>query len=453
MSVRCGAKTTASAAVQLVLLMLTAMAPSWAAPTPPALVGSSEKVCQVDGNVDWETGAPTAAQTLTNFGLDAADLGYPVEYGNALVLLFGDSWPSNPSGVAGELGANDAVGVTTRAALPTSSACLDLSVNRYLFPPKRFFPATIVPQNVIKQGWFNVPSGGVSVSGALVGFFWTNHCATPHALLPSPAFPLARPVGTPSCPEVNGRNSVGWNVMARSTDYGRTFHDVVVMPSGFTYATGVNAETLFGLPAGQRLGVYVLGSPRYRASTPYLAYAPPGMLAQPTAWRYFTGRDPAGNPHWASFGAWQHGTAPIFWSPPGDAEILSPVTNAQRCIGEFSVTWIAPLHRWLMLYNCDFVIMARTAFAIWGPWSAATPILGYGPAVECHIVMATTGCGTRRNYWPKLANGLFVPGLFYAPFVIERYTRPTGADGVTIYWLVSTWNPYEVDVMRTTLQL
>jgi hypothetical protein len=39
----------------------------------------SQKVCQLTGDVDWETGQPTAARTLTNFGLDAVDLGYPVE--------------------------------------------------------------------------------------------------------------------------------------------------------------------------------------------------------------------------------------------------------------------------------------------------------------------------------------------------------------------------------------
>ena len=52
-------------------------------------------------------------------------------------------------------------------------------------------------------------------------------------------------------------------------------------------------------------------------------------------------------------------------------------------------------------------------------------------------------------------DGKFVSGSFYAPFVLDRYTTKAdlpGAPGATIYWLVSTWNPYEVTVVRTTLQ-
>ena len=48
-----------------------------------------------------------------------------------------------------------------------------------------------------------------------------------------------------------------------------------------------------------------------------------------------------------------------------------------------------------------------------------------------------------------------MPGSFYAPFVLDRYTTAAdvpGGHGTTIYWLVSTWNPYEVTVVRTTLQ-
>jgi O-glycosyl hydrolase len=71
--------------------------------------------------------------------------------------------------------------------------------------------------------------------------------------------------------------------------------------------------------------------------------------------------------------------------------------------------------------------------------------------------MTQNGCGNQRDFWPgEHKNGKFVGGGFYAPYVLNRFT--TGADGggderrSTIYWLVSTWNPYEVSVMRTTLQ-
>jgi len=76
---------------QLLLIgALPGIAAEVGAPSPPSRIGSSEKICQLIGDVDWETGRPTAARTFANFGLDAADLGYPVEHDGKLILLFGD---------------------------------------------------------------------------------------------------------------------------------------------------------------------------------------------------------------------------------------------------------------------------------------------------------------------------------------------------------------------------
>ena len=77
---------------------LAAHAAESLAPSPFTTVGSSDKICQLTGDVDWETGWPTAARTSTNFGLDAGDLGYPVEHDGKLILLFGDSWPAKHGG-------------------------------------------------------------------------------------------------------------------------------------------------------------------------------------------------------------------------------------------------------------------------------------------------------------------------------------------------------------------
>ncbi len=63
------------------------------APNPVTQIGTTEKVCQVTGDIDWETGQPTAGRTKTEFGLGATDLGYPVEHRGKLILLFGDTRP------------------------------------------------------------------------------------------------------------------------------------------------------------------------------------------------------------------------------------------------------------------------------------------------------------------------------------------------------------------------
>jgi hypothetical protein len=72
--------------------------------------------------------------------------------------------------------------------------------------------------------------------------------------------------------------------------------------------------------------------------------------------------------------------------------------------------------------------------------------------------MIPEGCGNRRDFWPTVhKNGKFVGGGTYAPYVLNRYTTAANSDGPgrsgTIYWVVSTWNPYEVNVMRTTLHI
>jgi hypothetical protein len=166
-----------------------------AAPDPTVRIGTTEKICQLTGDTDWETGRPTAGRTFSNFGLDATDLGYPVEHAGKLILLFGDSWPPrHPGGTIREVPPDDAVGVVIRREAPTNDGkCLEMQVHQK-FGAKTFAPATIISPAPIKQGFFNVPSGGVSGADGLYAFFWTDHCSDPNPLRPpSPDDPLARP--------------------------------------------------------------------------------------------------------------------------------------------------------------------------------------------------------------------------------------------------------------------
>ena len=40
----------------------------------------------------------------------------------------------------------------------------------------------------------------------------------------------------------------------------------------------------------------------------------------------------------------------------------------------------------------------------------------------------------------------------YAPYVVERWTKLDGAD-LNIYYVLSTWNPYVVVLMRSRLRV
>jgi hypothetical protein len=419
--------------------------------------GPSEKVCQLTGEKDWASGDPTTTTfNTTQSGLMGTDLGYPVEHNQRLALLFGDT-RSNPPRGSDEIGPpDDAVGWITSRTPPTADACTDLRLNTEQAAANLLRSPIIVSDGVIKQGLFNVPSGGVSSDGWLYAFFWTDHCNN------TPKTP---------CPETEGLNSIGRGVLARSNDQGATFVDPVPMPKGFVYSTAVNATRALettasrGRLGAQRLGVFVFAVPRYRGSVPYLAYAPPGKTGNPSAWSFLVGLQSNGQPSWTSFNAWQSRARGHQWTPPGHPEIFS-TSGADRCVGEFSVTWNQPLNVWLLLYNCNLgrpsqSIVARIAEAPWGPWSEPQVVLDPDrDGSWCKLLMRHKdldgACKGRPDDW-SLGDGPR-DGDFYAPFVMERYTTPERTffprrRVATIYWLVSTWNPYQVIVMRTRLQV
>jgi hypothetical protein len=69
--------------------------------------------------------------------------------------------------------------------------------------------------------------------------------------------------------------------------------------------------------------------------------------------------------------------------------------------------------------------------------------------------MTKEGCGPQERYHDQ---GKPVPGGLYAPFILERYTTPldtflSASRQADVYWLLSTWDPYQVVVMRTTLSV
>jgi hypothetical protein len=195
----------------------------------------------------------------------------------------------------------------------------------------------------------------------------------------------------------------------------------------------------------------VFGAARYRASIPYLAMAPAATFDDPTTWVFFAGRV-GRDPIWITRKEWESAHAANGgWAPPLGAEIYDATNTADRCVGEHSVTWNAPLHAWLLVYNCGIDgIEARTAPEPWGPWSAPIVILSkaHDPGVVCTLIMSASGC-------PGHPNG--VAGGFYASFVMNRFTQDATAGGpnkrATIYWLVSTWDPYNIVVMQSTLEM
>ena len=274
-------------AMQFAVAVAGANAAETGAPVPVTRVGSSEKVCQLTGDTDWETGRSTAAGTLRNFGLDGVDLGYPVEHAGKLILLFGDSLPArHPAGPAGGFLLDDAVG----AHRPPGTA-----------RQRRQMPGDASPPARRRQGVRSRHGDGCGpghkASSTCLPAASASRVASMHSSSPTiarsplrsslPDAPLARPPASASCSENDDRSSIGRGVLARSDDDGRTFGGVVAMPAGFVYSVAVDALAAGRLPDDeQRLGIFIFGVPRYRAGVPYLAQAPVETFADPATWRF-----------------------------------------------------------------------------------------------------------------------------------------------------------------------
>lgn len=52
--------------------------------------GTSQKVCQLVGDTDYETGLPTRSQSFSEFGVNDTDTGFPVTQGDRTWFFFGD---------------------------------------------------------------------------------------------------------------------------------------------------------------------------------------------------------------------------------------------------------------------------------------------------------------------------------------------------------------------------
>ncbi len=383
-----------------------------------SLVGSSGKVCQLTGERDWATNALTDAQTETRFGLVAVDLGFPVDSGTgSLYFLFGDARP--PGHLAPDtVPPDDALGITKRKAAPDSETCPRSRagvcvVDIFRIPPLR---------RRYNRDHSTYRRAVFFLDDYLYGFFWTNHCVLPTLLTPNLTEPLALPGASRTCPETPSNNSLGNSVLARApqadpASFIQTApHEPVAlevpMPNGFVYVSAAApAPETANEPKLEREGIAVFGAPRFRASVPYLALAPRATFGNPSTWSFYAGRV-GGNPVWIDFQKWEQNFPGGQWKPPAHAEIFDAGSNAERCIGEHSVTWNAPLQSWLLLYGCGAMVEARSAPKLWGPWSKPVVLLNSNSAsVQCSLIMKPGGCPGRTNYWP-LPNHAIWPGPF-----------------------------------------
>jgi hypothetical protein len=374
--------------------------------------GATRKVHQLTGESDRERGVPTVNKTETRCGLFGTDLGASFEHDGRLWFLFGDtlSTVGYDNDLRPEAGDSIAVSTDINTEGGVHLTFLTAPDGHYLSPRLR-------PD--LPRGQFDVPVDGFSANGHMYVYFTTD--ADLHA---------------------PGGIRMGRSVLTRLVDEAHaSFECLYELSNFFDGGKFVNVSTTIvdnarfpGLPDRTGQGLIIFGSGAYRASDPYLAYMPLAEIETRETLRYFAGGDD--QPSWSNVEA--------------DAVRLFE----QPQIGELCVVWEPAIDGWLMLYNASDPrgINMRVAPAPWGPWPPPAVMFdpwcdgGYGRFI--HASWSANGRAdsvhdlNRENEW----------GGEYGPYLIPRFTTRDHGD-VAVYFVMSTWNPYNTVLMRAKLRL
>ncbi len=253
----------------------------------------------------------------------------------------------------------------------------------------------------ISQGGFEVPMEGVSVNNRMYVYHTTDSQVA------------------------TGGEVMGRSVVAFSDDDGQTFK----------YLYDVSRQYFINISiVEQDGGLMMFGSGKYRHSNVYLAYQPAADINTRSSIWYYTGLDGASQPKWSQ------------------REQDSRALFDQPCVGEFSVSYNRFINKWIMLYNCAQPrgILLRTADQPWGPWSDTQilfdPWADNGYCHFMHTIPSFRQCDSvndpgQENTW----------GGEYGPYQFEDFAIGTD-NTTTIYFTMSTWNPYTVVLMKATLR-
>jgi hypothetical protein len=108
-------------------------------------------------------------------------------------------------------------------------------------------------------------------------------------------------------------------------------------------------------------------------------------------------------------------------------------------------------------------LFVRFAKQPWGPWTRPEPLLAAGDlhsaaaAVDQYGpggILAHTNCRGVHCARYDPAYLLDLPnnnnGVLYGPSIVDPWTTNRESE-TDLYWFVSTWNPYQVVLMKTTV--
>jgi hypothetical protein len=423
-----GAAGTAGAA------LAPAPATATRAPRPTPQLQGLEELCKLITNRNQDD--PTANDTHHRFNLRGTDLGIPVANGDDVFFFFGDSageagiWPLGPQSLPDAVGFA-AVGGAKLAQAPeqlcTNLSFLALAPSSSVGPTvnpqvQRDFaagamaapaghaladfvhnPAGNRGQSQFPQlpGDFEVPSGGFASGGDIYLFYTTVQVS-----------PL----------EMKGSYLARWS--APSTSALPDYDILYSVDERFDAAGPLGGDFINIAPLVVDDEVYLFGTGAYRASPVHLARKHLADLASEGGFERFD-------------------AASASWIAGGTA---APVV-ADASIGELSVRYYAAIDRYVMLdqemwMNRNLVV-ARFADAPEGPWSDRVIVAEMGdPAFAAKYCCVDGDCSGEQLFNCDRAG-------FYGTYMLpELQTNPDGSFAIS--FTMSTWDPYNVALMRAT---
>lgn len=359
------------------------------------VVERAKKICQLTGEYDRQKKEPTPNRTQSRYKLKGTDLGVPFRHKDRIYLLFGDTW--GPPG-------GDAIAWTVDTS-PEDGLELE-----FIHDQTGTYRPVRIP--CISQGDFEVPMEGISIHGRMYIYHTTDH-----SLL----------------------KTMGRSVVAVSDDDGRTFTYLYDLSTEhFINVSVVHVDTADwkGLPQGKGMGMVMFGSGSYRKSSVRLGFQAFEHIGLRTGIRYFKGIDASGKPIWSSR---EQDAAELF---------------GQYCVGELSVSYNRFIRKWIMLYNGNGKLRGinmRTSDTPWGKWSEPKVIFNpwqdNGYCYFMHIKWSHKKCDSvHEPGWEDVWGGE------YGPYQFEDLAVGDSSS-TTIYFTMSTCNPYTVVLMKVRLKI
>lgn len=359
------------------------------------------KINQLTGDYDKHLGKPTLSLTNSRYGFHGTDLGVPFQDGDKTWVLFGDTW-----GVKG--GLPDVIGYTSDKT-PEDGLKLD-----FVTDVNGVYQGISIPN--VSMGGFEVPTDGIVLNDEF--FIWVTTGHIPNKVT------MGKSLLVSGSRENMNKGLFPMKVYELSSTKFINVSVVKVKNSDWELLPQNNGESLI-----------IFGSGKYRESHIYLAYQPLSGIKDKNTIRYFAGiKD--GKPLWNK--------------KENDAQPIYRLNNPG--VGELSASYNTFIKKWILMYNHGDPrgINLRTSDTPWGPWSEA--MLVFRPWEDkgyCHFMHTSwqhSKCDNvydigRENEW----------GGEYGPYQYDHFS--TGDDkSTTIYFNLSTWNPYTVVLMKAALR-